>query len=453
MADDIYETIWNLGSSHVSVSRRNGSGDWEDPGADILLDEQGRWQEGNCTSEFALRPLFARVNENLFSEPTFETFIALLDSFTAEEDAPEPGLADPDYAAEVDAFLDAVFATEPMRLAREYVQTEVHPGMTDSDFRDRVRTMWFETFENNFADREPFCIGFEHVFVGEAQNPRRCKDSVGGYHSWIKYYVDQSASKATYLGHDYRGNLDGPGLADPNIASVIMTWTPSEEEGASGTELLKRPGGFFVATRPECDMALGTMGLFDVLAGRFQKGTGQRDERRVRLGQSTFDLVLHPQTVRRSSEEAGPFIRTFWPKYKGGEGTVPPREEPPAGGGTGGSVSLPTQPHNDGAIRIARALPNPSGSSERGEWVEIVNVNPEDLDLDGWRLADQENRSLALGGVLASGETRRIELSRDRPDSVQLKNSGGWILLIEGNQRRAAVRYGRADQGKIFKFL
>lgn len=455
MADDIYQTIWNNTGSHISVSRRGANGDWENPEADVLLDEQGRWQEGECTSEFARRPLFAHVNENIFSQPSFQAFITLLDNFTAEEGAPEAGLNDPDYAAEVDAFLDAIQDTEPMRLAREYVQTEVRPGMTDGEFRDQVRLIWFETFENNFSSREPFCVGFEHVFVGETERPGRCKDAVGGYHSWIKYYLDQKGGKATYLGNDYRGNLEEAGLADPNVATVIMTWTPSEEEGASGEEHLKRPGGFFVGTRPECDIALGTVGLFEVLADRFQNETGNRDERRVRLGQSIFDLVLHPQTIRRSTGELGPHLRTFYPKLKGGDGVVSGGE--PQGGGTTGTgpgvVTLPTQPHNNGAIRIFRALPNPPGSSDRGEWVEIVNVNVEDMDLTGWRLADQENRSLPLSGILASGETRRIELDRDRPDSVQLSNSGGWILLFEGQERRAAVRYGRASQGKIFKFF
>ena len=38
---DIYEQIWGAADGHVSMSGRNENGDWADPDADVLLDEQG----------------------------------------------------------------------------------------------------------------------------------------------------------------------------------------------------------------------------------------------------------------------------------------------------------------------------------------------------------------------------------------------------------------------------
>ena len=451
---DIYETIWNCPASHLSVSRKNPEGEWENPGADVLLDEQGKAH--GCTSADAVRPLIPGMNEARLQEPTFATFVALLGAYTARAGRPEPTLDAPDYAARVDAFLDAVFATEPLALAVDHVRREVEPGIDDADLRDRVRRMWFEPYTNRFSGEDPFCVGFEHVFVGEDETgpagEGTCNDAVGGYHSWVKYYVDQRDGRVTYLGHDYEQGLADRGVGDPGEASVLMTWRPpaaDREPEGPGHELLKKPGGFFVGTRPECDVAMGTVALLEVLAGRFQNG-GQENHRRVRLGASFVDLVLHPQTVSVRPRRNGPRIRTFYPKYRGDEG--PGDAGTPAGGGGPDHVDLPTQPHNDSPVRILRAQPNPPGPADEGEWVELGNATAETIDLVGWRLADQEGRPFALSGTLAAGATLRVVVRTPEPTGMQLRNAGGWVLLYEGEQRRAAVRYAKAAEGEIVVF-
>jgi len=444
------------------VSRKNGEGEWEDPGADVLLDEQGKAH--GCTSADAVRPLIPGMNETRLDEPTFATFVALLGDYTARAGQPERALDDPDHAARVDAFLDAVFATEPMALAVEHVRREVEPGITGADLRERVRRMWFEPYTNRFSGEDPFCVGFEHVFVGEDETgpagAGTCNYAVGGYHSWVKYYVDQRDGRTTYLGNDYESALADRGVGDPKEASVLMTWRPPVADGQAGLrgpneehsyELLKKPGGFFVGTRPECEVAMGSVALMEVLAGRFQNG-GQENHRRVRLGASFVDLVLHPQTLSVRPRQNGPRIRTFYPKYRGDQG---PGDAGTPGGGTPGGgtgVDLPTQPHNDGPVRVLRAQPNPAGPTDEGEWVELGNATPETVDLAGWRLADQEGRPFALGGALAAGSTVRIDVRAPGPAGMQLRNAGGWVLLYEGQQRRAAVRYARAPEGEIVVF-
>jgi len=447
---DIYETIWAHPTSHLSVSRRNAQGEWEDPGADVLLDEQGKAH--GCTSADAVRPLFGGMNEARLHEPTFATFVELLGDFTARVGLPERTLDDPVHAAKVDAFLDAVFATEPMGLAVDHVRREVEPAITDADLRDRVRRMWFEPYTNRFSGEDPFCVGFEHVFVGEDETgpagAGTCDDAVGGYHSWVKYYLDQRAGRAAYLGNDYSQSLADQGVADPGEASVIMTWRPPVADGDAGYELLKRPGGFFVGTRPECDIALGTVALLEVLAGRFQNGS-QENHRRVRFGDSFVDLVLHPQTLSVQPRSNGPRIRTFYPKYRGDQA---PGDGDGGGGPAGGGGSVPTQPHNDGPVRIVRAQPNPPGPGDEGEWVELRNATAENIDLAGWRLEDQSGRPCPLGGLLAPGDTSRVDVRTSDPAGMQLRNAGGWVLLFEDGQRRAAVRYDRAPEGGIVDF-
>ena len=197
-------------------------------------------------------------------------------------------------------------------------------------------------------------------------------------------------------------------------------------------------------------MAMGSVALLEVLAGRFQNGN-QENHRRVRLGESFVDLVLHPQTLGLRPRSNGPRIRTFYPKYRGNEGPGAPG----GGGGQpggGGSPPLPTQPHNDGPVRIVRAQPNPPGPSDEGEWVELRNATVEPIDLAGWRLTDQAGRPCPLGNVLAPGDTARVVVRTADPTGMQLRNSGGWVLLMEGEQRRAAVRYDRAPEGGIVDF-
>jgi poly(U)-specific endoribonuclease len=451
---DIFEAIWNHPASHVSVSCRGPDGWFTNPDADILLEEAPS-QGGDCIGEDnAPGPLFYRVNDSLFTQPTFQTFAALLDNYTAVEGREERPLSHSEHGAEVDAFVNAVLATEPMKLAVEYVGQHLCPGIGEEAFRDLVRRVWFEPFTNNFSGTERFCVGFEHVFVGEdsssANSPPRCGDSVGGYHSWIKCYLDEKSGRVNYLGHDYPTSIVQQGLAEPHVATIIMTWAPSIEDGGHGHMLLKKPGGFFVGTRPECEIALGTVGLLSVLADQFDNTpqAGAENHRRVRLGDSLFDLVLHPQTIvpRRNGNLAqlGEHIRTMYPKFRG------PADGPGAGNGDGGN--LPTQPHNNAAIRIARTLPNPPGLADQGEWVELKNVSSFDFNLSEWRLSDEEGRVQRMSGTLASGQVRRIDLTRANDQSMMLRNRGGWILLFQGNVRRAAVRYPQADQGEIFTF-
>jgi poly(U)-specific endoribonuclease len=451
---DIFETIWNHPASHVSVSRRGPNGQFTDQNADILLEEV-QSHGGNCIDEdSAPSPLFHRVNESLFTQPTFQTFIALLDNYTAVEGREERSLSDPGHKGQVDAFVDTVLATEPMKLAIGHVREHLRPQTSDDAFRDLIRRIWFEPFTNKFSGTENFCVGFEHVFVGEdasrANSAPRCEDNVGGFHSWVKCYLDEKSGRVNYLGHDYPNSIAEAGLADPHIATLIMTWIPSAEEGGHGHTLLKKPGGFFVGTRPECEIALGTVGLLMVLADQFDNtpGAGTENHRRVKLGDSFFDLVLHPQTImpRRNGNPAqlGEHIRTMYPKFRG-SADVP-------SGGDGGGINLPTQPHNNAAIRIVRALPNPPGLTDQGEWVELENVSSFDFDLSEWQLRDEEGRVQPMSGTLASGQVRRIDLTRAGDQPMMLRNRGGWILLFQEGIRRAAVRYSDADQGEIFTF-
>lgn len=462
---DIYEQIWSEPCGHVSVSGRNENGEWADPNADILLEEQGK--PSGCTSADAQpQPLIGKVNPEVLAKPTVQTFLGLLDNYTAEEHKPERDLSDPVQAAEIESFLDAVFVTPTFRLAVDYAASSLVPTLSEDEFRNKVRALWFEPYTNRFGGADPFAVGFEHVFVGEDSSTGsppwdNCRDRVGGYHSWIKYFIDQQAGKVTYLGHDYRNSVAQSGLNETTVATVMMTWNPDVAEGGRGFELQKSPGGFFVGTLPEVEMAIGSIGLLELLPDQQQDRFeiwNQKDEHRVQFGDALFDLVLHPETVRlEPTKELGTHLRTLFPKYRGpangGGGGNGGGGSNGGGSGGGGGIGIPTQNQNSGPVQITAARPNPEGDdSLGGEWVELLNATDETIDLANWTLADQENRRQSLTGTLQPGERRIIDLIRADSSSMQLRNSGGWILLFLGTLRIAAVRYRSSGQGEVVNF-
>lgn len=449
---DIFATIWDLPESHVSVTKIGPDGKPIDDSAIVIVHEQGK--AGECLQhDNAPKPLLTVTDESIFEEATFKTLIALFDNYTAVEQRPEVTFEDAghDHWKEVDAFLDAVFKSKPMQVAVEHIQTELKPGISKEQIRTDVKAMWFEPYTNRYRGASEFCVGFEHVFVGEdesgpeASDP--CKDTVAGYHSWVKFHLEKKQGKVDCLGYDYPGGIVEDAISDPKVTTIVMRWSPTkEEDGSHGNDLLKKPGGFFVGTRPELEMALGTLAMYAQHADKYNNVANKENHHRVLLGENLVDIVMHPQSLkppqRGVPRERGWHIRTLYPKFRGK--TVL---------GETDSVDLPTQPQNNAAIKIVSALANPEGAVDKGEWVEIRNTTDDTtFDLANWSLADRSGRRKQLDGKLEAGETLRIELDRESESSMMLRNGGGWIMLFQGDVRRSAVKYGRAKELEIFKF-
>lgn len=448
---DIYAEIWNLPESHVSVTKMGEDGKPFDDSAIVIVHEQGK--AGECLQhDNAPKPLLTVTDESIFEEPTFKTQIALFDNYTAVEERPEVTYEDANHShwKEVDAFLDAVFETKPMQLAIEHIQTELKPGISLEQIRADVKSMWFEPYTNRYRGASEFCVGFEHVFVGEDESGPEgadpCKDSVAGYHSWVKFYLDKKQDKVDCLGFDYpEGNVEDA-VSDPKVTTIVMRWSPTKEEGAHGNDLMKKPGGFFVGTRPELEMAFGTLAMYAQHAGKYNNVPKKENHHRVRLGEHLVDIVMHPQSLeppqRGIPRNRGWHIRTLYPKFRGK--TVP---------GEVVAVDLPTQPHNNAAIKIVSALVNSEGAVDDGEWVQLKNFTEDtEFDLTSWSLCDRVGRRKQLEGKLAAGETLRVMLDRKSEASMKLRNGGGWILLFQGDVRRAAVKYGKSKESIVTRF-
>lgn len=85
-------------------------------------------------------------------------------------------------------------------------------------------------------------------------------------------------------------------------------------------------------------------------------------------------------------------------------------------------------------VYIAAAMVNPSGDERQNEWISIINLSADNIDLNGWTLSDAKRPPLDLGNVLDAN--RRIlhpgEAVRVQPvEPLMLSNNGGVILLFE----------------------
>ncbi|NES46002.1 MAG: endoribonuclease, partial [Moorea sp. SIO2C4] len=224
---NIYQQIWESDENQFSVSTRTSSGEWEDETADILLDEQVK-ASGQREIDLATRPLFYKVNEDkLFDETrTYSSFIKLLDNYAIRS-------LDPEFTPEEEEheqldFISLILSTKPIQLARNYINEELGENLSEQQFRIKLQRIWFEHYTNYYKGKSThFASGFEHVFVGEGKYNIRSGDkretlgTISGYHSWVKFYLDEKNQRVNFLGYKYdlRGN-EGPN--NPNVVTLQM---------------------------------------------------------------------------------------------------------------------------------------------------------------------------------------------------------------------------------------
>ena len=310
--NNIYQQIWNSDRHKLLVSPRDRYGDWFNPQADILLDEQVK-AFGRSDLDLAKKPLFYRVNQaKLDAMPTFASLINLFDNYRFDNQKAE--IVTKVETSEIEQFVEDLCQTKPIEIARQYINSQLNFKFTDDGFREQLKTIWFDLYTNYFGDR-PIrdASGFEHIFVGEGKYDRRptAKSIIGaisGYHSWIKFYLDEQATKVNYLGHNYElaGSI---GIENPYVVTVQMVW--QDREQFKPQTLFKKRGCFFIGTSPECEIAMGTVAYYESLANYKFKA----EKRRININGAKYDLALYRNTEADSSR--GKYLRSFYPIYLG----------------------------------------------------------------------------------------------------------------------------------------
>ncbi|MEL6928549.1 MAG: hypothetical protein AAFO95_07935 [Cyanobacteria bacterium J06600_6] len=312
--NNIYQQIWNSDRHKFLVSPRDNTGAWLDADADILLDEQVK-AFGRADLDLAKCPLFYRVNQAKFDRSsTYQSLFDLLDNYRFDNQKSE--IVTRAEKAEVDRFINDIFQTEVIDLAYRYIRQQLEFKLDRSEFKAQLKQIWFSLYTNFFGD---FPVrdtsGFEHVFVGDGKYDRSTSErqiygAVSGYHSWVKFYLDEQKDKANYLGHNYtiEGNL---GVDNPYVATVQMCWQDIDKSTNLPVKLFKKRGCFFIGTSPECEIAMGTVAFYESLADYKFK-----DERRsIEINGAKYDLALYRNI--KADATRGDRIRSFYPIYLG----------------------------------------------------------------------------------------------------------------------------------------
>lgn len=188
------------------------------------------------------RPLFARVDGAIFARPTYKSFAALLDNYTAQTGVSEAST--PAQAAEESAFLDACLATRPLRYAHALLVAKGAAPPSLPDFKAVLHQTWFRRYTRAARDDTS---GFEHTFVGEVGSGDAAGKVVGG-HNWLNFALLERKGQANYFGHIPPKRA----RADPGDKLVSIQFTAF---GASAKDI----SSMFVGTSPELELALYTL--------------------------------------------------------------------------------------------------------------------------------------------------------------------------------------------------
>ena len=218
-----------------------------DPGEDYVINVQSG-KKPYWAGDDADEPLFTRVNERELQRPTYKTFIALLDNYSAE--CGEDEVITRTESAEIWAFLKAVYQSAPMQFAHKYLVAN-SDGEVPSDpaeFLQLLKKIWFDLYFRERGGR-PDSSGFEHVFVGEIKEKNGEKE-VSGFHNWVQFYLSEKRGDVNYKGYiKPRSRSDAETNADDQILTLQFEW--------HGVE--KKVGTSFIGVSPEFEMALYTI--------------------------------------------------------------------------------------------------------------------------------------------------------------------------------------------------
>uniref|UniRef100_A0A8C6ZJV5 Uridylate-specific endoribonuclease n=1 Tax=Nothoprocta perdicaria TaxID=30464 RepID=A0A8C6ZJV5_NOTPE len=180
-------------------------------------------------------PLYQYVNEELFSKPTYASFIKLLDNYQRATGREEDVTAE--ELREQDNFLKEVMKTELMKKLFIFLHKKNRYD-SEQEFVADLKEMWFGLYSRGNGEQDS--SGFEHVFSGEVK-----KGKVSGFHNWIRFYLLEKRGLIDYFSHSY----DGPWNTYPDVLGMQFSW-----DG-----FYKEVGSAFIGSSPEFEFGLYTL--------------------------------------------------------------------------------------------------------------------------------------------------------------------------------------------------
>lgn len=188
---------------------------------------------------------------------------------------------------------------------------------------------------------------------------------------------------------------------------------------------------------PYFDFSPG-QGIHDVHFNQGNSGSFKKDNGIFQDGALLFHfpdanrwsaIFLAFQTQDWVTDAKGNPVGAVQPDAPGPVVTAPPPSTPPATGER---------------LRIVAIMANAKGDPEI-ESVTLINASPDDVKLDGWKLADRNQNQFPLSGSLAPGNAARITIAKP----MELSNKGGAVSLLDPNGKIVdGVSYTKAQASK-----
>jgi poly(U)-specific endoribonuclease len=243
---DIYQEIWDADLSHAGIKAVAKGTKIEDGLSDrgyVIVNEN--YREGQHL-KLLEKPVIPK-----FKQSSYERVKKLFDNFTLDETKPE--ITTKDETAEVQSFIENIYKTLPMQVARDYIQTRSHKKFSDDEWWSLIQQIWFGKFD---MGENKSLSGFEHVILGEQKQA-----TINGYHFWYKYYCDEHFQLIpTEPIRDLIIVLGGKGNTgdkSPDIATLSFEWLPFSYEAGQKIKLTKPIGVFWIGPSAEGLMAIG----------------------------------------------------------------------------------------------------------------------------------------------------------------------------------------------------
>lgn len=206
-------------------------------------------------------------------------------------------ISNPAEEKEILEFLKFAIATEPMKIARKFVESKGIDGASGSDeeWIDYLIEVWFKTYYKGSTS------AFEHIFCGEQGITKHKK--LNGHHFWYHYYLHDGPFEVTKYDDTiyFVKHVEVKRAETSNRAEVITVkyqYTAFDDSASQGLLLYKDIGGFFVGISGEALLAFGTVANVD--------------------GRSTIPITINGEDydVMAFDTKDGEHFRTFYPKIK-----------------------------------------------------------------------------------------------------------------------------------------
>jgi poly(U)-specific endoribonuclease len=246
---DIYQEIWNADQAVSGLKAvKNG----------VQIDKATKAQgyvvvneDKNATAD---RMVIAEVFIPEQKRKSYDLAAKLFNNYTLDEAKSENNFLEEDE--EVQKFLDAVYKSDPMRIARDFVSEQSGQKVSEDQWWAILQRVWFEQFDDG---KNKDLSGFEHVVVGEQKQGK-----VQGYHFWYKYYLDENFRRDD--AEDVETDLikfiqwkNLPGDVSPDVVTLSYEWRAFDYEAKKFRKLIKPIGGFWVGPSIEGLLAMGTV--------------------------------------------------------------------------------------------------------------------------------------------------------------------------------------------------